>query len=168
MSTFDPAATDEQISKSERKRRAEQRQTLGRELTELKAHDLGQLPIPDDLRRAIDDYQRFPSHGARRRQLQLIGRMMRSLELEPLLLALDTLRGQSAGARYAFHQVESWRERLLDEPDALTAFMSEHPETDVQQLRHHVQQVKSAKNAERERTAYRNLFRFLRDAVHPV
>jgi ribosome-associated protein len=156
------------VSKSERKRQAHRLQALGRRLTELKPADLDALGLQDELRRAIGDYQRFPSYEARRRQLQFIGRLMRDVDSEPLLQALDTLHGQSAQARFEFHQLERWRERLLDEPQALTEFLDTHPQVDAQQLRQHIADVHKSADEERQRTAARALFRFLRDANHPA
>jgi ribosome-associated protein len=164
----EPVDTEEPISKSERKRRAHRLQALGRQLTGLKAEDLAELDLPDKLLHAILEFQRFPSHEARRRQLQFIGRLMRDLDIEPLQQALDAMHGHSAQAQYEFHQLERWRDRLLAEPDALTEFMNEHPHTDVQQLRHRIAQVHRAASEEQQRGAYRALFRFLRDSVHPA
>jgi ribosome-associated protein len=164
----EPVDSGEPVSKSERKRRAHRLQALGRRLTELKADELAGLMLPEALVAAITDYQRFPSHEARRRQLQFIGRVMRDLDPEPLQAALDSLDGQSAGSRYEFHRLERWRERLIEEPDALTVFVAEHPEVDVQQLRHHIQQVHKARGEDQQRIAYRALFRFLRNGLHPA
>jgi ribosome-associated protein len=172
--SFDGDAADGAVSKSARKREAEQLQALGRALTELKAADLDALAeqhpraLPEKLRQAIADYQRFPSHGARRRQLQFIGRLMRDIDPEPLQAALDTLHGQSAQARYEFHQLEHWRERLLAEPEALTDYLNEHPGVDAQQLRQRIADVHKAGSEEGQRRAARALFRFLREAAHPV
>jgi len=156
------------VSKSERKREAHRIQALGRELTELKPALLRELELPERLLACILDYQRFPSHEARRRQLQFIGRLMRDVDLDPIREALDRLQGHSAQAQYQFHQLETWRERLLAEPEALTAFLAEHPEVDAQQLRHRIAQVHKAKDEHQQRTAARALFRYLRDSVHPA
>jgi ribosome-associated protein len=164
----EPVDTGEPISKSERKRRAHRLQALGRQLAGLKPEELAELPLPDALVAAVGDYQRFPSHEARRRQLQFIGRLMRDLDPEPLQTALDGLQGKSAQARYEFHQLERWRERLLAEADALTAFIEAHPDVDVQQLRQRIQQVHKAATEDQQRSAYRALFRFLRDNLHPA
>lgn len=162
------ADADAPISKSERKRDAHRLQTLGRRLTELKPADLNAMPIDDRLRQAIADYQRFPSHGAQRRQLQFIGRLMRDVDPEPLQAALETLEGHSAEARYELHMTERWRERLLTEPEALTEFLDAHPEADAQLLRQRIADVHKAGDESRQRAASRALFRFLRDAAHPV
>ncbi|HEX7035762.1 MAG TPA: ribosome biogenesis factor YjgA [Pseudomonadales bacterium] len=164
----DPLDADEPISKSERKRRANRLQSLGQRLAEMRPEELAALELPDALIAAIVDYQRFPSREAKRRQLQYIGRVMRDIDIEPLQAALERLDGDSAEERYAFHQLERWRERLLTEPEALTELIREHPELDVQQLRHHIQQVHKARDEERQRSASRALFRLLRDGIHPA
>jgi len=165
---IDPVDGDEPISKSERKRRAHRLQALGRRLTELTAHQLDALELPEALRTAINDHQRFPSHEAKRRQLQFIGRVMRDMDPEPLQEAMDALDGESAQARYEFHQLERWRDRLIEEPEALTEFMAEYPQANTQQLRHHISQVRKAASEDAQRTAYRALFRFLREEIHPA
>jgi ribosome-associated protein len=158
----------EVVSKSERKRQAHRIQALGEQLAALKPAQLRELDLPDRLLASILDYQRFPSHEARRRQMQFIGRLMRDYDVEPIQRALDTFHGQSAQAQYEFHQLEVWRERLLAEPEALTEYLSAHPDVDVQQLRHRIAQVQKAKDELQQRTAARALFRFLRDSAHPA
>jgi ribosome-associated protein len=160
------SAEPELVSKSERKRQAHRIQALGQQLTELKPAQLRELELPEKLLACVLEYQRFPSHEARRRQLQFIGRLMRDLDVEPIQQALDRLQGQTAQAQYEFHQLETWRERLLAEPDALTEFMAEHPEVDTQQLRHRIAQVHKARDEQQQRTASRALFRYLRESVH--
>lgn len=156
------------LSKSEQKRRALRLQALGRELTELKPTQLAELSLPDQLASAIADYQRFPSREARRRQLQFIGRLMRGLDPEPIESALESIRGHSARARYEHQQVERWRERLLDDQEALTEFLTEFPETNRQGIRHQLQAVHRAKTEPQRRAASRDLFRFLKAIVQEV
>ncbi len=150
-------------SKSERKRQATLLQKLGKRLTELKAEDLEQLALPEELLKAIADYQRFPSFEAKRRQLQFIGKLMRELDTDLVEEHLGRLDGTSAAARYEFHSLERWRERLLTEDDALTDFLDEHPHVDRQQLRLLIRRAREARDEQAQKTAARTLFRFLRD-----
>ncbi len=162
------AAEHDSVSKSELKRRAERLQQLGGRLAALSPERLAELPVPEDVRAAIREYQRFGSHGARRRQLQFIGRLMRDVDPAPLLAALDTQEGHSTEARREFQEVERWRAALIESPRALTEFLDAHPATDAQQLRHHIQHVHKARGEQQQRTAARALFRFLREAIHPA
>jgi ribosome-associated protein len=155
--------TDE-ISKTERKRDATRLQNLGRTLGALNATQLSEMPLSAELAKAIADYRRFPSNEAKRRQLQFVGKLMRSSDIAALEAALDLIEGRSAQARFQFHQLETWRDRLIDSPEALTEYLTEHPNSDRQVLRHHIQHVHKATDPDKQRTALRALFRFLRDA----
>jgi ribosome-associated protein len=158
----------DEASKSERKRDATRLQNLGRALTELNAAQLSEVGLPDQLANAIADYHRFSANEAKRRQLQFIGKLMRKVDIGPLEAALALIEGRSAQARFQFRQIETWRDRLVAESSALTAYLSDHPHTDRQQLRHHIQRVHKARDADQQRTAARALFRFLRENAHPA
>ena len=67
-------------SKSQRKRDAHALQTLGIQLVALSIAPLARLDLPEALHEAVVAAQRIRSHGARTRQLQYIGKLMRQLE----------------------------------------------------------------------------------------
>ncbi|WP_297116495.1 ribosome biogenesis factor YjgA, partial [uncultured Enterobacter sp.] len=64
------------VSKSEIKRDAEELKRLGAELVDLGKNSLDKIPLDEQLRDAIELAQRIKKEG-RRRQLQLIGKMLR-------------------------------------------------------------------------------------------
>ena len=67
-------------SKSQRKRDAHALQTLGVQLVALSAAQLARLDLPEALHEAVVAAQRMHAHGARTRQMQYIGKVMRQLE----------------------------------------------------------------------------------------
>jgi len=153
-------------SKSQRKREMLALQDLGSELTKLPADQFEKISLPDDLHDAIVEARRIHQHGAHKRQLQFIGRLMRDIDASPIREQLDTLRGQSARAAQELHLIERWRDRLLDEGDAaLGELVQEQPQTD----RHHVRQL--LRNAHKEKQANkppksaRALFQYLRELM---
>ena len=75
-------ATDAPLtpSKTQRKRDAHAVQALGVHLVALSAAHLARLALPEILHEAVLAAQRMRSHGARMRQLQYIGKLMRQLE----------------------------------------------------------------------------------------
>ena len=158
-------APQELPSRTARKREAEAAQALGRRLTQLKTDQLAAAPLSPELHAAITDYQRFPSHGAQRRQLQFIGRLMRDADVDAISAYLDALDGQSAAARAQFTHTERWREALLNEPDALTRFIGDHPSVDRQKLRQLVKKAQSAQSEDERKIHARALFRYLVDFV---
>ncbi|TGC81120.1 hypothetical protein C9E99_03745, partial [Salmonella enterica subsp. enterica serovar Poona] len=70
------------VSKSEIKRDAEDLQRLGAELVDLGKNALDKIPLDADLRDAIELAQRIIMEG-RRRQLQLIRKMLRQRDDDP-------------------------------------------------------------------------------------
>jgi ribosome-associated protein len=75
---------DENISRSERKRRAEALQKLGVRLTTLRPARLEKLQLPPELLEALMEARRLRSRAALARQRQFIGRLMRGLDPEVL------------------------------------------------------------------------------------
>ncbi len=152
----------ERPSKSAAKREAEALQTLGESLLSLPPGELAELPLPEELREAIALARRIHAHGGLRRQRQLIGKLMRRIDVEPIRAALAA-REQAHRAIVALdHQAERWRDRLLEEGDpALGEFITEHPKTEPQALR---QLLRAAARADAARASHarRQLFRELR------
>ena len=158
--------SEEEPSKSARKRDAQRLKALGVRLAELNDAQRATLPIPDTLARAIEDYRRISSHEAKRRQGQFIGQLMRGIDVAALENALGDLTRDSALARYAHHETERWRERLIADDAALTEYVAGHPTTDRSKLR---ALIRAARKSANDPTAARALFRFLRDeAAHPA
>ena len=72
-------------SKSQRKRDAQALQTLGVQLVALSTAQLVRLELPEALHEAVIAAQQMRSYGARTRQMQYIGKVMR--QLEPAVLS---------------------------------------------------------------------------------
>ncbi|MCK6427242.1 MAG: DUF615 domain-containing protein [Burkholderiaceae bacterium] len=122
-------------SKTRRKQASHDLQDLGEALMELPATKLAKLDLPENLREAIDELRRVRSHEGRRRHLQYIGKLMRQVDPEPLREAVAAQRLPSAKETLALHEAERWRLRLVEDDNALTVWLREHPETDAQALR---------------------------------
>lgn len=114
-------------SKSQRKRDMHALQELGEELVALQPARLRSLALPESLLEAIEQAQRISSREGRRRQLQLIGKLMRQVDADPIrdALAVDGNRHRQEVA--LMHSAEHWREQLLAESDALARFRQRHP-----------------------------------------
>jgi ribosome-associated protein len=78
-------------SKSARKREAHALQKLGEALVKMRQPDLDRLPLPENLREAIDEARRLTHRGALSRQRQYIGKLMREVDVEPIEAALAAL-----------------------------------------------------------------------------
>jgi ribosome-associated protein len=84
-------------SKSQRKRDAHALQALGGQLIALSAAQLARLDLPEALHEAVVAAQRMRSHGARTRQMQYIGKVMRQLDPAVLSRVRAVLTSGQAG-----------------------------------------------------------------------
>ncbi len=152
------------VSRSQRKRDVEELQKLGAALVGLAPALLDAIALPEELAAAVREAQRIRSHEARRRQLQYIGKLMRSVDPEPVRAALAALAGQSAAARARHRRLEDWRARLIDDDGALTEFAAGHPGADLQALRALIRNARKEIAENRPPRAQRELFRVLRES----
>ncbi len=154
---------DELKSKSQKKRDAEGLRKLGVELVSLSLDKLDLLPLSDHLKRAIIEAKALRSHGAVRRQTQLIGKLMRSAEYDAIIEAYAGVQAEDSSQTARFHDVEHWRERLIhDGKEALTAFIEAYPEIDVQPLRQLIKKAVDDQAKQKNTGASKALFRYLR------
>jgi len=150
------------VSKTRRKREMLELQALGAALVRLPDSQLETIEIPEHLREALFAAKRIKSHEAKRRQMQYIGRLMREFDPAPIRSLLAETEGSSAQATARHRRLEAWRERLLDDDAALTAFAAEHPGADLQVLRTLIRNARKETAAGKPPRAYRELFRALK------
>lgn len=155
--------TDPTLSKTRRKQAMHALQDLGEQLVALSPERLKKVPLPETLAIAVRDCQRFTKHEARRRQLQYIGRLMRSIDPAPIQAQLDVFNGNSAEETARQHRLERLRERLLEDEKTLSEIAERSPGADLQHLRNLRRKALKEREAARPPRAYRELFRLLRD-----
>ena len=156
-------------SKSQLKRDMTALQKLGEELVEQSAERLERVDLPDNLRGAIEDVRRISNHEGRRRQMQYIGRLMRDVDPAPIRAALDAWAGASRAETNLLHELERWRERLLENDEALTGFATEYPAAlnpaTLQQLRTTIRATRKERVDGRPPKNFRELFKLVRAVV---
>jgi ribosome-associated protein len=150
-------------SKSQRKRESAALQDLGAELVALSKERLKKIDMPENLRDAILDAQRFTKHEARRRQMQFIGKLMRDVDAAPLQQAIDEIKGVSDAANIRLQRLERLRLQLLENENVLGEIAQEHPGADLQRLRQLRRNALKEAEQKRPPRAFRELFRELRE-----
>lgn len=152
---------DDRPSKSQRKRDCDAMQALGKELTQLTAEQVGQIPLPEETARAIQDFALMRSFGAQRRQLQLIGKLMRNLDAAAVREAIDRATGESRAAAAAHKRAERAREELIAKDEFLTVYAQKHPEIELQRLRQLIRQARKEAEKSAPPKAFREIYRLL-------
>jgi len=137
-------------------------QDLGAELVALSKDRLAKIEMPERLRDALLDAQRFTKHEARRRQMQYIGKIMRDIDATPLRAAMDEINGVSKVANIRQHQLERLRTRLMEDETVFGEVARDYPGADMQHLRQLRRNALKESQQGKPPRAYRELFRKLR------
>ena len=152
-------------SKSQLKRDMLALQKLGAQLVDEPKDRVMRVPLPDDVRDAILECQRLKGNEARRRQMQFIGKKMRTLKEEEVAAihrVIDGWRGVSKAQTAALHALERHRDRLLSDDNALTELLAQHPETDAQHLRALIRNARKEQLENKPPKAFREIFHILK------
>jgi ribosome-associated protein len=160
-------AGDERPSKTRRKQASHELQDLGEALVALPESRIEGLPLSDTLLEAVREYRRTRTHEGKRRQMQFIGKLMRSADIEPIRQAVTDMQLGRAKDALALHEAERWRTELIASDDSVTGFMADHPRADVQHLRNLIRNARrdaALVPEKRSGRAYRELFQFVRQA----
>jgi ribosome-associated protein len=158
----------EPVSKTQRKKEMLELQALGAALVELPEGQIAAMRLDPALERAVLDAKRIKTHEAKRRQMQYIGRLMRDVDAEPIRARLAEVEGHSAQATARHRRLEAWRERLLADDEALTAFAAEHPGAELQKIRTLIRNCRKEQKEGKPPRAYRELFRLLKSLESPT
>lgn len=149
------------VSKSEIKRDAEVLKKLGVELVNLSKNELAKIPLDDDLLYAVELAQKIKKEGYRR-QIQYIGKMLRSRDVEPLIQALDKLKNRHNQQIAVFHKLEKLRDNLIETGDA-EDIMAIYSIADRQLLRTLSRAAKKELEANKPPKTARQIFQYLKE-----
>lgn len=170
------------MSKTDLKKHMDHLQSLGESLLTLRSDLMTRLreqhELSDKLIDALAEARRITNFEGKRRQMQFIGKLMRALDEDTVAAieaALEEQRKPSAQETLRLHQAEQWRDRLVADDDALTDWLRQDPEADVQHLRALIRQARKdaqttaaqekSGEAQRHGKAYREIFQIVRQAL---
>ena len=154
-------------SKTKLKADADAQQALGVRLTELPKDKLLKLNLPEDLFAAILESKKITANGATRRHRQYLGKLMREIDTAPISEQLARWEGKHTAENAYFHGLERWRDRLINDANALSEFIALHPATDSQHLRTLIRNAQKEQAAAKPPKSSREIFRILREITSP-
>ena len=152
-------------SKTQIKQELHALKELGRELIELSPNDLKKLDLDEDLADAIKQAQSM-SKGALKRQVGFIGGLIAARDHEVIKQRLTSLRQPHQGEVQRFHQLESWRDRLLANEDGIfNELMAVFSDFDIQHVRQIVRNASREAQQSKPPKAARQLFQYLQSLM---
>jgi ribosome-associated protein len=152
-------------SKSQLKREMHALQELGLALVELPKDALKRMPMPENLADAVLETRRITDHEGRRRQIQYVGKVMRSLtedEIAALRQALDTYNGVNKAETAKLHWIERTRDALIADDEAFTAFLRQHPAADAQEGRTLIRNARKEAQQGKPPRYFREVFQWIK------
>lgn len=158
-----------EVSRSQRRREALDVLHLAQALAALSDAQLKSMPLSDDLREDVRNARSVRQQIAHKRQTQYLAKQMRRLddaEIDAIRAALDRDRSLARRETAVLHQIESWRDRLIEHGDeALGELLASFPNADRHQLRQLARQARVEREQNKPLHAYRELFRLLRELL---
>jgi len=167
-------------SRTARKRASDELQALGEQVAALPAGTIAALPLPERFADALAEAKRLKSFGARRRQAQYLGKLMRRLDEDALAAvraAVSATRAPSARQTALLHRAEQVRDALLDSDAEIERWLAEAPQptgVDASRLRALIREARSEAQsgrpgeAPRRGRAYREIFAIVRARLERV
>jgi len=126
----------EKKSRTAVKHEAENLQKSGEKLARFSVDQIKNMDIPEELKKAVITVKSIKKFGAKRRQFQYIGSIMRKIDPEIVTEALNKVSMGRDFAVEKFKKIEKWRDDLLRKPDHfIEKFIELYPDTDRQRLR---------------------------------
>jgi ribosome-associated protein len=134
---YEPDTELEPPSKTRLKQGATDLQQLGQKLTTYSCAVLRKLSLNEVLISALEEYNRLPnSHGARRRQLQFIGKLMRDLDYDAVIKSINDLESGHLRKKKKPSAAKLLCEAILESGDAeINAALEQYPQLSRQTMR---------------------------------
>jgi ribosome-associated protein len=152
-------------SKSALKREMTELQKIGEELVNLAPAKLAKISMPEQLDEAVRLARRLKNREGKRRQMQYIGKIMRTIDSVAIQQKLESFHHQSQSFRQELHRLEQWRDRLIAEGDpAISELLLDSPELDRQHLRQLIRQANKEASQNKPPAASRKIFQYLRES----
>ncbi|WP_051938293.1 ribosome biogenesis factor YjgA [Ghiorsea bivora] len=166
IDTFEDEPEYERPNKSEQKREVQVFLDLAKKLETLSEQQWYDIALPEQVIDALQTLKEMPQKGAKKRQFKLIAKYLRDIDVHAALLEIENVEQVKTKVNLEFHRVERWRDRLLSEgAPALTAFLAEYSDVNVQQLRQLIRNANQEANKNKPPKSAKLLFKLLREWV---
>ena len=153
-------------SKTQLKAESEAIQKVGETLVGLGASALKKIPMDEELSEAVLLARKInKKKDGYRRQLQLIGKIMRHKDIQPIEHALQQLQLSHLQTNQQFHEIEDARDQVLKGDTGINGLVNKYPDLDRQKLRQYYRQASKQQQLNKPPKAARDLFQYLKQQL---
>jgi len=150
-------------SKSQIKREHLQVQDIAKTLIELPSKDLDKVPLSSSALSAILAGREM-QRSALKRQLKYIAKLLMDGDMEAVDRALAKILRADQEANRLFHQIERWRDQLMEGDQELMQQLVETLDVDRQYLNQLLRNAAKEKKLAKPAKSSRIIFKYLRDS----
>ncbi|MBN2468035.1 MAG: DUF615 domain-containing protein [Deltaproteobacteria bacterium] len=157
--------TDEEYkSRTQKKNEDRALQKLGEQLVALSPEQLRHIALEEKLLQAVLAARKIKGHGARRRQMQYIGTIMRTIDPEPIRNALDIIGLADVQKTRAFRKIEMWRDEIIKgNSQVIEEILTTCPDAERPRLAQLARNARKEYEAGKGGKSSRILFRYLKE-----
>lgn len=152
-------------SRTEIKKAAQAVTDLGEKIAQMTEAQIHKLQLPQEFTDAVLMLKSMGKGPALKRQKMFVGKLLRQnealiVEIKGKLAELEAKQKQQTAH---FHQLELWRDRLLNEGDAALSELLEHyPQIDRQQMRQWIRNASKEAQQNKPPKSSREIFQYLK------
>ena len=156
---------NEEISKTQLKKLAKDIEDFGYKLTLLTDEQIQGLCLTEDIKEAIYEYKKIKSNSAKKRHRQYLGKLLRDIDLSLVNEDYQRIQNHSLIAKQAFHEIENWRDQLINDESKFKDFIDIYPKTDIQKCRALLKNAIKETQIDQTKKAQRLFFKYLKEVI---
>lgn len=157
---------DNYSSKSEQKREVQEITKIGEKLLKIPNSTLETYPLSATSLKAILEGKKITSPIGRRRQIKYIGKLLRKEDISAIEKKLFILNQEKAIENKQFHQLEQWRDSLLEGGgEVLEELLQQYPHLDRQHLRQLIRNAGNEAKRNKPPKSKRLIFQYLKEQL---
>ena len=154
-------------SKSQLKREADEKQKLALQLVDMSEANLAKMPLDEELLESLQVARKINrKKDGFRRQLQFLGKLMRARDTHPIEHAVAMLTSKHRMANAHFHHLEKLRDEIDQQGDsAIESCIEKYPVLERQKLRQLYRKAQKELQQQKPPAASRELFKYLKASI---
>jgi ribosome-associated protein len=158
---------DDWVSKSEKKRQAEDMQVIARALMKLSDNQRKKVPMSDALQDAIILAIKIKNtKEGFRRQMQLVAKILRNNNVDAIRTGIQEFDLRHKRSDVAAMKLELVRDAMLKKgDDSVNDFIVKHPDADRQKLRQLIRQANKEAKLEKPAKSSKELFQYIKQVI---
>lgn len=167
MINEDNFSPDEEFkSKTDIKKEMAALRDLGAEISQLPNKIYRSLNLPEDIDEGFQTLKRIQSNQARKRQYQYIGKLLRDIDVDPILITIDDWKNGRKTLKVKNEKIEKLTQSLINgDKNFQNNFFNKNSTIDIQKTRQLIRAAIKDKKSENPKGEDKKLSAFLKELL---